>query len=289
MAHHFRIATRVPPGAALKRVALSELAAAIADLGSSVHGARKHCKKLRALLRLLRQPLGDVYAPLSMAIRDAARAIAGRRRLEALTRLCADLEVGLRGYSPAQRSLLLRIQRDLRGHRQQHVGSGARARKLLRAAAQQLRQWQSPVLAPATLEEALTRSYRAARQQRARIGDKRRPEHLHEWRKRTKIHHDQCVLLSPLWPQLGGERARQLDRLAKALGDHQDLHELELLLNDPDNGYADAPARVTLQAWILRRQKALTADALAIGDALFDARPREWKALLAPRAAAALA
>jgi len=72
--------------------ALAELLAATKP-GESVHGARRAIKQLRSLLRLLRPALEmDTYEVTKHGLREAARALAGHRRAEALVAAAGKLE-----------------------------------------------------------------------------------------------------------------------------------------------------------------------------------------------------
>ena len=88
----------VPSPAVLRKAAQGEasaLAALLADTapGQSVHGARRRIKQLRSLLRLLRPSFEVVaYNAVNDALRDAARALAGHRRAEALLTAAGKLE-----------------------------------------------------------------------------------------------------------------------------------------------------------------------------------------------------
>jgi CHAD domain-containing protein len=88
--------TGEPPAAGLRRVILGQLDHAIDllehydDVGGStdertVHELRKTLKRLRALMRLLRDPLGrERFARENVALRDCARGLAGARDAEVM-------------------------------------------------------------------------------------------------------------------------------------------------------------------------------------------------------------
>src|SRR5680860_719066 len=82
---------RLDPGAPIpdevRRLAAEELERAVAaledperlGLAASVHDARKRCKKVRGLLRLVRPGLGKEYRRADRRVRDAAGAISPLR------------------------------------------------------------------------------------------------------------------------------------------------------------------------------------------------------------------
>ena len=51
---------------------------------NDVHKARKHCKKIRAVLKLFRRELGDAYRPANARFREAARLLAPTRDADAM-------------------------------------------------------------------------------------------------------------------------------------------------------------------------------------------------------------
>ena len=70
---------------AVTRVELRRLTAALkrAKPGQSVHGARRQIKRLRSLLRLLREAMGEeAFSAINGVLRNAASALAGLRRAE---------------------------------------------------------------------------------------------------------------------------------------------------------------------------------------------------------------
>src|ERR1700761_6944167 len=86
-----------PVEAAFRAIALSQLDEALSDLDkgdsdgrSVVHEARRRCKKLRGLLRLVRPALPD-FATENAAVRDAAALLSHLRDAEVLQHTVADL------------------------------------------------------------------------------------------------------------------------------------------------------------------------------------------------------
>src|SRR5689334_14278160 len=85
----FRLNSRRPVPDQLRRIVRDELAAAADALGSdapdqdAIHEARKSVKKVRAILRLLEDPLGKDYREANDRLRVAARALASLRDADA--------------------------------------------------------------------------------------------------------------------------------------------------------------------------------------------------------------
>lgn len=219
----------LPYPAALKSRAQSELRSLAAMLkqakaGDSVHGARRRIKALRSLLRLLRLPLGeDAYAAANAALREAADALAGQRRVEALAAAAAKLDSGC----GEERFWLERAQ----FHRAAHDSDRkpreelALAREAIGRAGLLLRQTRLAPHPEDTVRRALTQFYRKARKRLRSALESGDAEELHEARKLV-IHHQHHLML------LNGEakkRVAALETLRESLGDLNDLDELEQL------------------------------------------------------------
>jgi CHAD domain-containing protein len=194
-------------GAGLRRIALGQLDIAIEMLDGSkrglspeqrVHEARKALKRLRALLRLVQDELGDVtYEREHELLRRCGTRLAKARDAEVLL---ATLD-GLIERKPKQLGARGGVQR-LRA-RLQSERDGAAALALadsatqagvlgdLRAMRVRVSTWElADEAGIEAIEPALTRLYskgrrRMRRAKRAR-GDRARGRKLHEWRKRVK-------------------------------------------------------------------------------------------------------
>lgn len=192
--------------------------------GDSVHGARRRIKQLRSLLRLLRPCLDEpAFAGIDGALRQAADALAGHRRAEALVAAAGKLEAGRtepgfwRGIAEAHQA----------AHAAEGDATGALedARAAIGAAARQLSAADLRPGGDAEIAAAFLAAYAKARRRlRAALKSGDATE-LHEARKMV-IHHLHQLRL--LHPHCEGRLAR-LERLREVLGDLNDLDELEQL------------------------------------------------------------
>src|SRR5215470_17405865 len=85
----FRLEGAKSIGSQLARVVSNEVREAVASVTgapreSSVHDARKHVKKIRAILHLLRLAIGDDYDRIGERIRSAAHHMSAVRDADAL-------------------------------------------------------------------------------------------------------------------------------------------------------------------------------------------------------------
>jgi len=269
----------------LQRPALSELDAALKQLQSptrdEIHEARKSCKRVRAWLRLLRKEIGPDVRAAETLVRDAARAVSGRRDADVVPQTLRKLR-GTRALAkPQWRGLEVQLRRRLRRLRANSGRHGeVRAADLLRAARRLIEHWPPESLNETGVLRGLRKNYRRSRRMFQRCGRDSPPPDLHEWRKRCKQHYYQGQLLSRLWPGLHGHREHALDVLGEILGLHHDFevlrgHLTHLRLKP---GQAKSVARVL--HLVEKRQRRLAGRALRVGQMLFAAKPRAWIAQL---------
>ncbi len=238
-----------------------------------IHQTRKICKRLRALIVLLREPLGQDRAnELEDLVRCAGRRLTALResaaRLETLDRLVTR--------HPAQAEALWSL-RNLLVLRKKN--SSARqalmmSRSYLLAALEKISSLTLPPLDPETLDRAVAVSYRRARQALRRI-DKADAESVHEWRKKLRRHTDQCKLLASLWPALTGRRHRDLRTINDALGHHHDLADLR---NEIDRCKASLRDRDIVLQLLSDEQAALISKACRDGQKLLKTKAARWSA-----------
>lgn len=230
MAYAFDLAD-LDTAAAVRRIAAEELSQALAELDDSkipeaelVHGLRKHVKKIRGLIRLVR-PNFPGYEVENAALRDAARGISGLRDAEVLR---GTLE-GIAAKAPPEAAEALDHLRAALASQQQgtRAGGGAEALAAFRVAVQgallRVPDWKLRGKALNLLEDGLATTWeKAKKRQRQALRDPS-SETIHDWRKRVKDHWYQARLLSPIWPEMMGPHAATADDIGEWLGEHHDL------------------------------------------------------------------
>lgn len=225
-----------------------------------VHDARKRLKETRALLRLVREPLGDQFAVENAWFRDAGRELAAVRDadavLEALEKL--DIPARLRG----------RVKKKLTAVRNAVPLDELIDRSIEQLVLAQARLDLWPRLEDSfdTLAAGLLRTYRDGRRA---MQEAKTPEELHEWRKHVKTHWYHVRLLEHLWPDMMKPYAGVLEDLSHALGDHHDLHVLRESVPDPPPALVEA---------VESRQRELKATAARIGSRVYAERPNAFLA-----------
>jgi CHAD domain-containing protein len=285
-----------PLGSGHRRMALGQLDLAIEALEGGaakaspelrVHEARKALKRLRALLRLLRDELGEqTYERESALLRDAGRRLARARDAEVLLRTLEALIARHPGKLAGRRGVL-RLRARL-----QHERDGAAALTLadsathagtlsqLRGLRARVSDWQ--LAEPGGLEAiepALERLYGKGRKRMRRAakakGERRRMRTLHEWRKRVKD-------LRYAAEMLGARKvAKRADDLGELLGEEHDLAVLaQRVRREAKAGRASgAPGRRVrklLLKLIARRRRKLRKRALRDGEKLYGRKPARF-------------
>jgi CHAD domain-containing protein len=188
-----------------------------------VHEPRKRFKEIRALFRLIREPLGEHFAHENAWFRDAGRDLASVRDADAVLEALEKL--------PVSAPVKGRARKLLDARRKQHPPLGAIIANVVdRLVTAQGRVGRWPQMADSfdTIAGGLLRTYRNGRRD---LEYHETPEQLHDWRKRVKDHWYHAQLLRHVWPEMMKPHADVLSTLSHALGDHHDLHVLRGLVS----------------------------------------------------------
>jgi len=247
-----------------------------------VHEARKHLKKARASLRLLRPALkNSTYREWNVAMRDAARPLSATRDAKVLLDTLRTL--GERFGEPARTLRLEGFRRALNEQRtettQDVLGSKgtalAHSRQLLRAARAAMERLSIPRADDwGSVGTGFKRTYASGRHALAAARKAPAPDAFHEWRKQVKYLRYQLELLEPLWPGVIGELADQAHQLADYLGDEHDLSVLRDQAHAHRDAFRDAGSFDALIALVDRCQSQLREKSLLLGARLYGEKPR---------------
>jgi CHAD domain-containing protein len=263
--------------------------AANGDLGAGIHEARKDLKKLRSLLRLARDGLGDAtYSRENRRFRDAGRRLSDARDAEVKLETLAALENRFEDALPDRAADGLRER--LEGDRADELDE---ARGQLDAAAieiatgrERIGDWPLTGSGWSLLEPGIRRSYRRSRKRMARVREEPSSECVHEWRKRTKDHWYHLRLISGADREALGAEADQVHELSGLLGDHHDLEVLADRIRSDPAAFQDRHDQAALLLAIAKRQDELLVEGLALGERLYEEKPgafaerieKRWKA-----------
>ena len=249
----YRLKQREGIAAGVRRIVHKELERAIDELegrrsdeaGTAVHEARKHLKKTRAAIRLVREDLGaSLRREENAALRDAQGRLSGARDAEVLLETLARLQDAANGRVPAPAATGLRDALRKRRDAARRRGDDERAEAVaeLRAAQQRVESWPLDDESFATAAEGLRRIYRDGRRAQRAATATDDPEAWHEWRKRVKDLWYAARILKPAAPLELGAVVDEADALAQLLGDHNDLAVLRVALGEHADATTDHQA-----------------------------------------------
>jgi CHAD domain-containing protein len=275
----------------MQRITVGLLGKAIADLrpknqdgfDTGVHAARKKMKRLRGILRLVRDDIGyRAYREENVMLRNTARTLSGVRdawvlvdTLRSLRNQYADLLDEATFATPEAWLMSRHLERHQRVTGQVvtdaivNLGT-ARARFAAFPIESLVRNDFS------ALGAGIKRVYQRGHRGFDKARDTRNVHDLHEWRKRVKYLRYQMEALAPMYPTLIGSTAKSLDDLGELLGDDHDLAVLaDTILEHPES-CRDDRERWMLIALIHERRSNLQARAMGIGSALYVEAPEAF-------------
>lgn len=250
--------------------------AASADPATEIHEARKCIKRIRALLRLGREGLGEaVFRAENAHFRSIASCLASQRDdhvlLQTIVKLAA--EDGERA-GPA----LARLKEAVLARRPEAVADPDAGRRDADAAlARALRRFRRLRIQPdsfATLELGLVRNYRKSLRCRDAAYAANTDDAFHEWRKCVQTHWRHMTLLSRAWPALFDAHIAAVRELSQILGDDHDLALLKARLAALAPGALSAEETRDIEELIQARQRALRRAAKPRGAMIFAERPK---------------
>lgn len=248
-----------------------------------VHEARLSFKRIRSLLRLGRQGLGDqVFRELNTLYRDLARSLSLARDLTAMTEALEPMIRTRR--NPATRDLLLEIRKDWQAQRNKLVAGGHldHARKQAVKTLQHLNtRIEQDLLLPEMLPNpdtgfevyirGMERMFKRGKTHFSACMANPDDHNLHEWRKQVKYMWYHSVLLNPVWPGMMKAWAKEWQALSVVLGNHHDLVMVENGLRAPGKWSGKKREIAAISRSIRRNKGRLASQALKMGERLFGA------------------
>lgn len=195
------------------------------DRNQAVHDVRKRLKKVRGLVRLVRDGL-PVYRDVNVACRDAGRLLADLRDAHVRTETVGMLRE--RATSDAERDALDAISLHVVAERDRLVDRHLESRleeadSAIAEILDGVEAWPVADLDIGHVRKGLKRTYKRGRKRCDEARSRATSEILHEWRKRAKYHRYHVNLLSGAWPGPLDAREDELHDLTDYLGDDHDL------------------------------------------------------------------
>jgi CHAD domain-containing protein len=283
----YRLKTEEEAAAGIRRIAAGRAERALErlrgaderELAAAVHGARKDMKKLRGLLRLVRDELGKkTFKAEDRRYRDAGRALSGNRDAEvklatllALRRrfddLATDATERWAGRLETERDQLAVVAV---GASKGKIGEAVEAIEAGRGA---IGGWPLKTDSWELVGPGLSPAYRQGRTAMAQALADPSTANVHEWRKRAKDLWYQLRIIREAWPGLLDETATQAHDLTELLGDHHDLAVLAADLRTR----TELDGRDAFEAVIEQRQGELLDAALNVGQRLYAEKPKAFR------------
>jgi CHAD domain-containing protein len=254
----------------------------------AVHGARKHLKRARSGLRLLR-PLDEAaYQRENRRLRDAGRRLSGVRDDRVLLARLGELLQ--KETKPARRRLILRLRKELDTARRRHWRELSSAQAIHRIedslgeAARRVHVWPVPSDAGAAPVLAVRKIYKKGRKALERSRKHPSDERLHEARKQAK-HLAQAleILTGDKPPKKAKKVLERAGDVGDWLGDDHDLAVVEASFQHLRGGRRKTKRK--LEERLEKRRARLQKKALKAAGKLYRKKPKS--VLLSPAAGSA--
>lgn len=296
----FELDLEEPLSAGLRRVSIEEFDRSIgalvsgSDIDPAIHEARKSMKRLRAMLRLIRDEIGDDrYRVENELLRNTARLIGPIRDASVMVETVSTLrqrfgahlkrsafsmlEAQLVDRHVSMRAELVDDPESLR--RVVYALRSAKARYLAWPVETEQNSGRNSHVVPDSfdaLAPGLHRTYRRGRKE-MRVAQELGSGHdFHQWRKRVKYLRHQVELLRPTFPEVLDGHIAALDQLGEVLGEEHDLYELSVLVADSPKSFADSAERTLIMALAEHRRAELQNNAMSIGRLVYAEAPKSF-------------
>ncbi len=287
-----------PVGKSVKRLVHKQVDKAVKALGQSdkldeaIHDTRQRFKRVRALLRLVRDELGEeVYRQENRCFRDAARPLTEVRDavvlVGTLEKLVDHFAGDIAANSFAQmREVLLANKIAVHQRVVEEEDAISTVTAAVESARSRIRDWSIAHEGWAAVEPGLKRVYRRACRAHAAAFTHPSAENMHEWRKQTKYLWHQFQVLEPICPKVMKELCNQAHQLSQLLGDDHDLSVLRQKVAADPQAFGGTAKIESLAGLIERRRLELARDAFLLAERVYGDKPNRlvsrisgyWKA-----------
>jgi len=245
---------------------------AIKDPQEKIHQVRVSCKRLRAMLYLIRPALSPLcYNDEKSQIRAVAKKLGGMRDQDVRMLTLQRLLEGKAGPDLVRR-LSVGLQQDPLTTSAQLNGSSLEEQVApLLNLRKRCQRWATGRFREKQLRQQLSRQYAKGRRLWRRLQKQQTESRLHAWRSQAKGFYLQLSCLLP------GERKTRLrkrfKRLAEALGQLHDLHMLRDWVGEHRQGFFQDDLN-QLALLIRQREAALLAEVWPLAEKIYHPKPR---------------
>lgn len=268
-----------------RRIAKQQVNRVLCDLADPGHGgkrervhdARKHLKKVRAALRLVRDELGKkAYKRDAAHFRKVARSLSPQRDAQVQLKTVEELLGDFRGREIREGLMKLHriLQGRLRADSRQPNGDREKLQNELRTARRHAKKFRVDALGWGDIACGIGQTYKRGSLTAQRAGRTHSAADLHEWRKRVKDLWYQLTFLKPPQDKPVTQLADRMKRLGQLLGDDHDLFMIEEAVANTSDLTCRQKEAI---AKILRHRRVrLEKRAFQLGRKLFAEKPSEF-------------
>ena len=280
MAYRFQQGESVEAG--FRRIADEQLGKIVGRLKrqrdgeTTIHDARKSLKRLKALLKLLRQGISKKdYRREYETVRDAGRLLSGARDFEVMPDTLASLAAVSEGLDQAAvREVDTALERAKQDFEQGWDRNQAVDEAVEELSASRKRFRKIAVTDDfAIVAKGAGKCLAVLRSQGAHALASGHDEDFHEWRKSAQLHWRHLKLLTGVWPELMTARLTMTRALADVLGHDHDLAVLRHFIDQIPDAELEASGRRSLEDGIKARQHELRREARAYSGLLIIDKP----------------
>jgi len=248
------------------------------EVHKSIHETRKSMKRIRAVLRMIRDEIGySSYYRENTFYRDLSRKLSEIRNFEVLSESIKKLQADLSNTIPPEVFALL--EEELDKQRNMVLRDEARLPQWLKEIAGKVemareRIYDFPIRHNdfSVFEGGLFRIYRQGKRYLRTARNDPSPTHLHDLRKKMKYFWYQVEILHPIFPGPMKAYASILETIAEDLGVFHDLQVLQEFL-DESNIIPEQKIFETLQEACLAKKSMLLYNIWPMAEIAFSEKP----------------
>lgn len=249
----------------------------------AIHELRKRCKESRALVRLVRDEVGNaVYRRENAFFRDLAKPYSDRRdRWVFIECLEGPLMPKSAPEGDPVRQLLETAKGNILEYHRHNVSPGrpegfGELEATLIEARKRIDDWPIDGNEFRTIRKSLRRVYRRGYDDMLAAKESPDPETLHEWRKRVKYLWYHLGFLRPIWAHVVEALADEQHEMSSLLGEDHDLAELKHFLSENPDLAGGPDALHAIEGLIDNKQKEHQERIWPLGEKLYLEDPETW-------------
>ncbi len=280
----YKLDKSYPLKKSITTVAIEEIEGCLDSLESlnvheAIHDIRKRLKKLRALVRLVRDELGeDNYKSINIFFRDLGRELSDLRDLTAYMETVELLRsrYGDHIYVNFFNSIIREVKKERDELEAKLRAEGFFSNHLMEKlsyARKEMIKWPVESDSIRIILPSIERVYKRGRKAMNNAYDNPEKEIFHEWRKRVKYLWYQTLLLQETWPEMFETLEQEIHLLADYLGDDHDLMELNDKLKLDGFNLEDGNQKELVHALVQEYSEHLRENAKTKGELIYAEKP----------------